>query len=136
MFRDALAEHLEEEEGKRHEPYTDTLGNITIGIGRALEKNPLDDEEVYFLLLKDIKRAEKVLDRMLPEWREFSLSRQIALASMAFQLGGHGLSRFMKMLRAIRDNDWNKAADEALESRWAKQTPKRAVRIAEMLRDV
>jgi lysozyme len=134
LFREALAEHLEAEEGKRAELYQDHLGNLTIGIGRALNRNPLNDEEIYFLLLQDMKRAEAVLDRLLPDWNTYDLQRQLALGSMAFQLGGDGLSKFRKMLQAIRADDWQKAADEALDSLWARQTPNRAKRVAEMLR--
>lgn len=134
LFREAFAEHLEAEEGKRHELYKDHLGNLTIGIGRALNQNPLDDEEVYFLLLKDMKRAEEVMDKLLPDWRGWPLEKQIAVAGMAFQLGGNGLSKFRKMIQALRVEDWQKAADEALDSLWAKQTPNRAKRVVGMIR--
>lgn len=135
LFREAFAEHLESEEGKRHELYKDHLGNLTIGIGRALNQNPLDDEEVYFLLLKDIKRAEEIMDKLFPGiWRNWPLQKQIAIAGMAFQLGGDGLSKFRKMVQALRVEDWETASKEALDSLWAKQTPNRAKRVAGMIR--
>ena len=60
--------------------------------------------------------------------------RYDVLASMCYQLGTYGFSKFKNMILAIHSEDWNKAADEALDSRWAKQTPNRAKRHSEVLR--
>ena len=61
-------------------------------------------------------------------------ARAIVLLSMAYQMGVGGLLKFRKMLAAIEDNDWPEAEKQALDSRWAKQTPDRAKRHAEILR--
>ena len=131
-----MVELLEEDEGKRPNPYIDTTGHMTVGIGRNLDENPLSDEEIYFLCNQDLKRAESVLDRLFPGiWEYWPLSVQMAVCSMAFQMGGEGLSRFKNMAAALRENAFHTAADEALDSLWARQTPNRAKKIAEMIRD-
>ena len=35
----------------------------------------------------------------------------------------------------MKDKNWKNASDEMLDSRWAKQTPARANRLAEIVRD-
>ena len=62
-------------------------------------------------------------------------ARKRALANMCFQLGADGLSKFKRMIAAIFDENWEQAAIEALDSKWAKQdTPRRAQKVATMLR--
>ena len=53
---------------------------------------------------------------------------------MAYQMGVTGLSKFKNMLTAVELGDFDEAANQALDSRWARQTPERATRHAEMLR--
>lgn len=53
---------------------------------------------------------------------------------MAYQLGVDGLANFKNALANMAARRWNDAADEMLNSRWAKQTPNRAIRHAEQMR--
>lgn len=52
---------------------------------------------------------------------------------MAFQMGRAKLEGFNRMLLCVRAGDWQGAYDNALDSKWARQTPARANRIATML---
>ncbi|MEC8642766.1 MAG: hypothetical protein VXZ67_07640 [Pseudomonadota bacterium] len=61
-------------------------------------------------------------------------ARRHALVSMAFNLGGPRLAGFTRLRAAVRRSDWDEAAAEALDSRWAAQTGRRANDIAAMLR--
>lgn len=56
--------------------------------------------------------------------------RQAVLISMAFQMGIHGLLNFVHFLGAMRDQRWHAAAGEMLDSKAAKQAPKRFARQA------
>ena len=60
--------------------------------------------------------------------------RQYALIDMCFQLGAYGVSKFKNMLSAMREGDWDKASKECLNSKYARQTPKRAERIAHLIK--
>ena len=53
---------------------------------------------------------------------------------MAFNLGGPRLAAFRRMRAAIAAGDWDAAATEALDSRWARLTGRRATDIAALLR--
>jgi lysozyme len=53
---------------------------------------------------------------------------------MMYQMGEQGLFEFRRMWTALDKLDFELAAQEALDSVWAKQTPDRAERIAEVIR--
>jgi lysozyme len=49
---------------------------------------------------------------------------------MVFQMGVAGVSKFKRFLAAALAEDWQRAHDEMLDSKWAKQTPSRAKELA------
>ena len=51
-----------------------------------------------------------------------------ALLNMAFQMGVDGLLGFKNTLTTIEAGRYESAAEQMLQSRWAKQTPERAKR--------
>ena len=59
---------------------------------------------------------------------------QRALGNMCYQMGVAGVENFKKMLAALADGDRELAAKEALDSRWAVQTPNRAQRVTDLMR--
>ena len=130
---DALRNDLLRDEGLRLRPYYDSVGKLSLGVGRNLDDLGITKDEALYLLAGDIARAEADLDRALPWWRELSEPRRRALANMAFNLGITRLLRFKKMLAALRAGDWHSAAAEALDSRWAVQVGDRAERIAALI---
>ena len=133
-FMSDLIQDLRRDEGVKSYPYRDTEGILTIGVGRNLEDRGLSDEEIDLLLMNDLKWVVVDLDRNLPWWREMDSARQRALANMCFQLGITRLLGFKKMLSALEAGDFSAAAAEALDSRYAQQTPQRAERIAALIR--
>ena len=133
-YHRALAERLiRRHEGVRHKPYQDSVGKLTIGVGRNLTDRGLTPQEVNTLFETDMRLAEQILTIWFEGWRDLSPSRQAALLSMAFNLGGPRLTGFVKLRRALTEQDFQKAAKEALNSRWAKQVGKRASHIAALL---
>ena len=56
--------------------------------------------------------------------------RQLVLMDMAFNMGVPRLCKFIKMWAALEQYDYTKAAEEMLDSRWAKQVKTRATRLA------
>ena len=130
-----LKSDLELDEGLRLHPYEDTVGKLTIGIGRNLDDVGISEEEARHMLGNDIKWVVEELDRTMPWWRTMPEPAQRALANMAFNLGLTRLRRFKNMLTALQAGDYRKAADEALDSLWAKQVKGRADRIAALYRE-
>ena len=133
-FTNSLIEDLIRDEGSRNFPYLDSEGITTIGVGRNLEDRGLSDGEIAVLLGNDLVWVSADLDRNIPWWRELSSDRQRALANMCFNLGWPRLSQFALMLAALEAGDWDEAANQALDSRWAIQVGARAERIAELFR--
>lgn len=129
-----IRELLEKHEGKRNIPYQDEKGNWTYGIGHNM-REPIPDEVIYLQLEHDIQKAEGELDRVFPEWREMSEKRRIALVDFMFNVGAVTFMSFNKMRRALMLKDYETAAAELLDSRYAEQVGIRAERLADMLRN-
>ena len=55
---------------------------------------------------------------------------------MMFNMGRPRLYKFVGMRKAIEEKDWNRAADEMIDSRWYKQVTNRAERLVQRMRAV
>jgi lysozyme len=134
MKRSIIKAMLQRQEGFKAELYKDTNNKWTIGYGRCLETNPLTEAEAEFLLDSDITRIWQLLTTKLIFFGGLSDSRQHVLISMTYNLGMNGLMGFKKMLAAAEAANFNAAANEMLDSTWAKQVGVRAKELAEMMR--
>jgi len=128
-----LEEELIRDEGKRNKVYNDSCGIATIGIGRNLRDRGLSDEEISFLFKNDLLQVEQDCDNALPWWRDLSDARQRVLANMCFNLGLTRLLEFKKFLAALKEHRYRDASLEMLNSKWARQVPKRALRLSKMI---
>lgn len=143
-----LREELRRDEGLRLKPYRCSEGHWTVGYGHFLGRLPESDPvfrgitlqkaEAWFEL--DLQQAIRDAERFVLEPGRLTLgdlsdARQRVLVNMSFQLGLSRLRGFRKFRSALIARDWDKAADEMLDSRWAKQTPNRARRLADMMRN-
>ena len=115
-------------------PYTDAAGKISIGVGRNLTDVGISEDEADYLLDNDISSILHQLVARIAIFGSLDTTRQNVLADMAMNLGIEGLLRFHKMLAAIEAHDFEKAADEMLDSKWATQVGKRATELAAMMR--
>ena len=133
----ACMPQIREHEGFRGMPYDDSLGKPTIGVGTLL---PLTEDEAMLVAFCRACDAYSELRYAMRSKLGVEISHgfppdvEKALLEMAFQLGVPRLTGFKKMLAAIRNKEWDKAAAEALDSKWARQTPVRAQHVAEILR--
>lgn len=131
-----LIAELERDEGRVLHAYTDSLGYLTIGIGRLIDKRRgggISNEEADILKRNDVAKVRRQLDEKLPWWRELDPVRQRAIQNMAFQLGIDGLQEFKTSLRHIQSRNWSSAAANLRASLWARQTPNRAGRVIRMI---
>lgn len=135
-----LIEMLKVHEGVETHAYRDTVGKMTIGVGRNIDADDglgLSMEEVEYLLGNDIERVEQELVGALPwtiDLLVIDSPRFDALVDLCFNLGLPRFLNFIKALDACADEDWERAADEFMDSRWAKQVGNRAIEITEMIR--
>lgn len=130
MDVDKLKSDLRRDEGVRLKPYRDTVGKLTIGIGRNLDDMGISDDEAMAMLENDVSRIVQELDFRLPWWRDMPEPGQRALANMAFNLGVPRMLQFRMMIAALEAEDYTAAATEATDSKWAEQVGDRAKRIA------
>jgi len=131
-----LIRDLIRDEGLRLEAYRDSEGHLTIGVGRLIDPpGGLNEEEARYLLNGDIDRAMRGLDAHRAWWRDLPEPAQRALLNMAFNLGIRGVLKFQRMLAALRRRNYEAAARECLDSRWAGQVGERAERIAALYRE-
>ena len=110
---------------------------LTIGYGRLVDKRlggGIDQDESDYLLLNDIKNCIKILSHQVPCYNNLSDNRKIVLINMYFNLGNR-LFNFVNMLKALEDGNYDKVAEEMLDSKWAKQVKGRSIELAEMMRE-
>lgn len=133
MNVDHFKAHLEWAEARHRKPYTDSVGKLTIGIGRNLDDRGLSDAEIDFLRDNDI-RDVLAIAATLPYWPQLNDARKLVVADMLFNLG---LGRFLKFKlfgAALDRGDYDGAADEMVASKWYGQVGRRAVRIEKVMR--
>ncbi len=121
----ATIEQIKRHEGLRLHPYRCTAGKLTIGYGRNLEDKGINTAEAESMLLTDMCEVE---ERLFAEglFSDLNDARKAVLINMGYQLGVSGLFKFKKMIAAVDRKEYELAAKEMLDSRWAMQTPNRA----------
>jgi len=131
-----LIEQLKRHEGVSKWAYEDHLGYITVGVGRCLDPEiglGLSDKEIDYLLQNDIERCYKELE-CLSWFPDLDPTRQEALVNMVFNLGLTRFLQFKKTLAYLAEGRYPEAADEMLDSKWARQVKNRAIELSEMIR--
>ena len=134
MNKAKLAEQLKKHEGLKLKPYTDTVGKLTLGIGRNLEDKGITEQEALFMLNNDVDYFYSKLCQRVNWMKTLDDARQNVLVNMAFNLGIAGLMSFKKMLLACEHGNFKIAATEMLNSTWAEQVGYRANELAEQMR--
>jgi len=137
MNQDKIIAMLKLHEGVETHAYKCTNDKITIGVGRNIDKAGglgLSDDEIEYLLNNDIDRVIKELGSSYPWFSDLDGVRQAALIDLCFNIGGPRLKGFVKALGAMQDGDYERAADEFIDSRWASQVGSRALEITAMIR--
>ena len=133
--KNKLIEQLKRHEGIKPFPYVDTAGKMTIGVGRNLTDRGITIGTISQLLAEDINIATAELDIHYPEWCDLSENRQLVLANMVFNLGMPRYLKFVKFWAALRQEKWELASTEMLDSQWAKQVGDRAIELSELMRE-
>ena len=136
-FLTQATEQIKSDEGCVLHAYRDTLGYTTIGYGRLIDKKKgggISQDEAEYLLENDIDCKLMELRDHIPWFDKLDDARKGVLLNMAFQMGVKGLLGFRNTLAEINEGNYEKAADNMLKSKWARQTPNRAKRMAEQMR--
>ena len=132
-----LSEMLRRDEGEKLSAYTDSLGYLTIGVGRLIDARKgggISKEESDYLLANDIRTKTAAVIKALPWATKLGDERFSVLVAMAFQLGIQGLLEFKNTLQLVKIGDYAGASQAMLSSQWYKQTPSRVSRMAQQMR--
>ena len=133
---DREKQELELDEGKQLKAYKDTEGNWTIGIGHFLGPNPIyagktiTEEQCQEYFDTDFEEAVKGAEQACDGFSGLDGARKGAIVNMSFQLGAKTLSTFHTFLNYVNNGLYQEAAIDLLNTRYAKQVPARAKRIA------
>jgi lysozyme len=138
---------LKLDEGVRSQPYRDSKGLWTVGVGRLIGAQitdlKLSENEIDYFLINDIeKHWKEAVDIFGAQFlSEITPARQIAILSMLFTLGKSKFLKFENTISAIKSRDWERAAQGILKSKWARDVDPRQQnnagrdnRVADMLR--
>ena len=132
-----IIEMLRKHEGVETHAYVDTVGKVTIGVGRNIDKNlglGLSDDEIDYLLANDLQRVEAELSQTFEWYDDLNDARKDAMMDICFNLGLPRLMLFKKSLAAMSNRHYEIAAVELLDSLWARQVGQRAITISEIVR--
>ena len=144
---EAVKDRIKKHEGYRDTVYEDHLGNATIGYGHLITPTDVfrigqrySRKSLERVFEYDFNIAKKDMNIITMEIYEKSSEEQPIIVKeiiieMCFQMGRTRVTKFKNMIKAIKDRNYKKAADEMLDSNWAKQTFHRAHDLSELMRN-
>jgi lysozyme len=131
-----VKERLRRFEGYRKYPYRCPAGYLTIGYGRNLEVKGISVDEAEMLLNNDVNETIEILLNGLDFFTMLPEQAQEVLVDMTFNMGFGGVLKFKKFLEALKNRDWERAAQEMENSLWYKQTGNRAKELVKIIREL
>ena len=136
--------YIKKNEGLRLRPYKCSEGKLTIGYGRNIDSmkdeakkfKSITRKEANTMFSEDISIAINALRKTFdPEYLSgLSKDRATVLIDMMFNLGEGKFKGFKKMIKAVNTGNFDRAALEIIDSKYAKQVPNRAKRNADLMR--
>lgn len=127
--RELIAYH----EGMELRPYLDSVGKMSIGVGRNLDDKGISTDEALYLFDNDMAEAQSICDQY--EWfKSLSEARKAVMLSLAFNLGASRLAGFKRFLAAMSRGDWDLAAAELVDSKWHEQVGRRGRDLVELVK--
>jgi len=130
---DLLKKRLVDFEGLVLKPYHCSQNYLSIGVGRNLDSNGISEEEAMYLLDNDIHKVIEQLDKQWEVWRTFPDAAKYVCIDVAFNMGINTWMSFRKTRAYMELGEWEKAASEILDSKYAEQVGRRAIFNSEQL---
>ena len=128
-----LERQLCRDEELRLKPYRDSVGKLSIGVGRNLDDNGIRESEAMSMLRNDVIEVIHEAEG-LDVWWNLDEERQGVIANMLFNMGLKRLLTFEKMFKALEKGDYELASTEMMDSKWARQVGDRASRLSEQMK--
>lgn len=124
-------------------PYYDSKGNLTVGYGHLItdqaNARPMSDQEANGLFGRDYNTAKGSANKIMNDHSIQDAPGPVkeVLTEMQFQMGEGNVREFEAALAAAKLGDYDKMAQEMLDSQWAKQdSPNRAQQLANMIKGI
>lgn len=148
---DTLFNQISRHEGVRHNVYKDSKGIPTVGIGFNLTdannkrilaklgitdkelKAGLSDQQIKQLFDYSLRQAKSDAQKFLPNLSSHPVQVQNAIIDMAFNLGYNRLNKFTQLKQSLLNRNYKEAANNMLNSLWAKQVGNRASYLANLV---
>ncbi len=130
-----LIEKIKHHEGFVDHVYKCTEGFDTIGYGFAVKDLEMPEHIAEELLIIKLEKLQKNANSRFKWLEDMPQQVQEVVINMCYQLGVNGVSKFRKAISAMQEGDWEEAANEMLDSLWARQTPNRAKELSDIVRN-
>ena len=131
-----IIEQLKIHEGYKPTVYKCTAGVDTIGVGFAIKDLNLSEEVCDLILAEKLEALEERFEKKFDWFQESPIEVRNVMLNMAYRLGFAGFCKFKKTIAYLEEAEWEKASEEMLDSRWAKQTPNRAKELSEIIKSL
>ena len=132
--RELIRKRLIDFEGLELKLYFCKSNKPTIGVGRNCLDNGITEEEAMYLLNNDISSVIKKLDKHWIAWRKLPITAQYVCIDVVFNMGINTWMSFRKTRAYMEMEQWDKAGDELLNSKYAEQVGRRAIFNSEQLK--
>ncbi len=117
-------------------PYRCPNGRLFIGFGRNLNDKGITKAEAIILLENDIKECIDDLKTIFLDFDHLPESVQMVLLDMRLNLGKEQFLHLEKIIAAVKDHDFEKAANEIQNVSWASHTQDHPQILTHMIRQV
>ncbi len=123
-------------EGFKPKVYKCTEGYDTIGYGFAIKDLIIDEDVADLILMKKLFILLERIHIAFAWFKEIDDKAKGVVVNMCYQIGLRGFSKFKKTIYYLETQQYEEAADEMLDSLWAKQTPNRANQLSDIIRSI
>ena len=131
-----LLSSIRKHEGFRAKPYKCSEGFDTIGYGFAVKDLVLDEDIANIILQRKLEALIRSIEFKFSWYADLPNVVKDSVIECCYQLGLSGFGKFKKTIEHLKNEEWELAADEMLDSKWAKQTPNRAKALSDRVRCV
>ena len=137
MNREQIRQNMIDEEGLKLTLYKCPADKWTIGVGHNLESRGISKDIAMAILDEDIDVCLNELQLNIPNFDEHPEAVKETLLDLCFNMGLSKLLKFKMTLQYIHEGlqtgNYTKAANELMNSAYARQLPNRAKRNHERL---
>ncbi len=126
MISARLKETITNHEASKRYAYKDSLGYLTIGIGRNIDTRGgrgLSADEIEYLLMNDINLCESQLHNKKYYSNQDAVRKEV-LIELCFNLGIDKLEKFVNTLKSFEAKDYESVVNGLKNSLWYSQVGK------------